>query len=97
MARDTGLSHAALFVGLVDIFISNSFWSCTLKIERETEKALLLKSSENGRAAWFPKSALVPPASPGLWRERDQNEFAIAPWFRRKLTRTHELVLGERE
>lgn len=96
MARELSKNPEIVYA-LATLFVSNSFWSATLTVERETEKALLLSNPENGASAWFPKKGFVRPAHSILNRLPDENEFEIATWFRRKLERRHELVLGERE
>lgn len=73
------------------IVFANIYDGAIVEIEKESEKAVQVRNTENGKSCWLPKSGLKL-RKPGV--ATYENEYVLKPWFSNKLTDQQERVLN---
>lgn len=67
----------------------------TVVVVHETEKALFVQNTYNGRQAWIPRTGLRAYQPPKICpRSVGDDEFTVADWFRARCSHNQMAALG---
>ena len=73
------------------IVFANKYDGAILEVVSQSEKAINVKNTENGKSCWSPKAGIVQ-RKPGV--PTYENEYNVQRWFMSKMTNQQERVLN---